>query len=78
MIPVEFPERVAEMLRLNQIGKRTIEIMNILKKTDPILSVQIIQHSEIAQLRRNGAIELIHGEVPETTTVSRRNETGSD
>jgi len=38
---------------------------------DAILSVQLLQHREVAELRWDGATELIHGEVPERATMTQ-------
>jgi len=37
---------------------------------DEILSVQIFEHCEVAELRWDGAIELIPVEVPERATMT--------
>ena len=37
---------------------------------DAILSVQLLQHREVAELRWDGAIELIRVEGPERTTIA--------
>jgi len=38
---------------------------------DVILTVQLLQHREVAELRWDGAIELIEGEEPERATMTQ-------
>jgi len=45
-----------------------IRISNV-KENDAILNIQIEELREVAQLRRDGAIELIRDESPETTIL---------
>jgi len=42
--------------------------------SDAILSVQLLQQSEVAELRWNGASQLVRGEKPERATMNECDE----
>jgi len=52
--------------RLHTLEKYTVSI-----EVYMILSVQVFQLSEVADLRWDGAIEIIQGEVPERATINQ-------
>jgi len=46
-------------------------IINSVNEGDAMLSVQLLQHREVAELRWDGAIELIRVEVPERAAMTQ-------
>jgi len=51
------------------IENKALDIINNAKENDAILSVQIHELSEAAEVRRNGASELIRVETPEAVAM---------
>jgi len=58
-------------MRADGLTVKSIEDGAQRKKNDAIQRLQIFELREVAEFRRNGANELICGEVPERVTVER-------